>query len=92
MSKKIDWPNELQGFSGKVETIMAEHLEPLLLSVDSTKEDEVLALCVAYLSSAFQLMHQMKYPKEEVEKRVLATLDLVWLAAELMDDAKKALH
>ena len=71
---------------------MAEHLEPLLLSVDSTKEDEVLALCVAYLSSAFQLMHQMKYPKEEVEKRVLITLDLVWLTAELMDEAKKALH
>jgi len=92
MSKKIDWPYELQEFSNKVATIMEEHLKPLLLSVDSTKEDEVLALCVAYLHSAFQLMQQMEYPKEEVEKRVLTTLDFVWLTTELMDDAKKVLH
>ena len=91
MSKKPEL-SDVQDFGVKVNSIITKHLEPLSSNVDYSQTEDVLALCVAYLNSAFQLMYELGYPKEEVEKRVLMTLDLVWLTSHLAAEHKKALH
>ena len=78
---KLTWDSNGEEFEARVQKIIRETLQPL--NHQCSKQEDVLVLCVAYLTATVKLMRNFGYDKQEIESRVLGTMDLVWLATEL---------
>ena len=78
---KLTWDSEGEEFGARVQKIIRETLQPL--NHKCHKQEDVVVLSVAYLAATVKLMQHFGYDRQEIETRMLGTMDLVWLAAEL---------
>ena len=77
--KKLKWSDE--SFEEKVKALIRDHLHPL--ASDCKGEEDLLALCVAHITAGVRLMHEVGYKQQEIEDRLLMTVDMVLLASGL---------
>ena len=74
MARK-EWPDE--SFDEKVKALIRDRLGPL--ASECREEDDVLALCVACITTGVRLMYDMGYGKDQIEDRLLMTVDVIML-------------
>tara|TARA_Y100000401_G_scaffold43090_1_gene32842 strand:+ start:1759 stop:2025 length:267 start_codon:yes stop_codon:yes gene_type:complete len=87
--KKLKWSDE--SFEEKVKALIRDHLHPL--ASDCKGEEDLLALCVAHITAGVRLMHEVGYKQQEIEDRLLMTVDMVLLASGLSErEQSEILH
>ena len=72
---KIKWPDAK--FEEKVKLLIREHLHPL--ASECKKEEDVLALWVAFVTKSIGMIHYFGYDKKEIDARLLLTIDAFML-------------
>ena len=86
---KLKWSDE--SFEDKVKALIRDHLHPL--ATDCKEEEDLLALCVAHITAGIKLMHEIGYKQQEIEERLLMTVDMVMLAGGLSErEQSETLH
>tara|TARA_R100001163_G_C4964912_1_gene127181 strand:+ start:157 stop:453 length:297 start_codon:yes stop_codon:yes gene_type:complete len=72
-------------FDLKVRKLIVKRLEPFMESLNIESDEELLIACVSLLTTSIRLLYQLGLSREEVEHKLLNTLDLVWVISELVD-------
>jgi len=73
-------------FELRVRKLIVKRLEPFMESLEIEDDDELLIACVALLTTSIRLMYQLDIDKKDVEKKLLNTLDLVWIVSQLIEE------
>ena len=72
-------------FEANVRDIIVKHVEPFMESLEIESDEELIVACLALLTTSIRLMYQLDLKKPQVEKKLLNTLDLVWMVSDLVD-------
>ena len=72
-------------FDLKVRKLIVKRLEPFMESLNIESDEELLIACVSLLTTSIRLMYQLGLDREEVEQKLLNTLDLVWIVSDLVE-------
>lgn len=72
-------------FESNVRDIIVKHVEPFMESLEIESDEELIVACLALLTTSIRLMYQLDLKKPQVEKKLLNTLDLVWMVSDLVD-------
>ena len=62
---KLSWDSEGEEIEARVQKIIRDALQPL--NQKCSKQEDVLVLCVAYLTATVKLMRNFGYDKQEIE-------------------------
>ena len=72
-------------FDLKVRKLIVKRLETFMESLNIESDEELLIACVSLLTTSIRLMYQLGLDREEVEQKLLNTLDLVWIVSDLVE-------